>query len=205
MFFDASQRISKVEKQLCNYVDENYKPCFFVVNKWDLYAKNMPTERWATYLRETFRTMWHVPIAFITAQTGKNVKALINHGQMLFKQSRSRVGTGELNRLLRAALEHNPPPRHMGRRPKIFYATQVAVQPPTIVLFCSRTDAFSPTYQRYLLGVFRDRLPFSEVPIKLYLRRRRSDSPSGTERPENDLASSDSSDRDTAVPRSTKA
>ncbi|MCA9217315.1 MAG: ribosome biogenesis GTPase Der, partial [Planctomycetales bacterium] len=93
MFFDASQRISKVDKQLCSYIADNYKPCIFVVNKWDLYYNQMPTERWVTYLRDTFQTMWHVPIAFITGETGKNVKALLNHAQMLFKQSRERVPT----------------------------------------------------------------------------------------------------------------
>jgi GTP-binding protein len=61
MFFDASQRITKVDKQLCNYIAENYKPCVFVVNKWDLMHGAMPTEKWEAYLRDTFRTMWHVP------------------------------------------------------------------------------------------------------------------------------------------------
>jgi GTP-binding protein len=61
---------------------------------------------------------------------------------------------------------------HHGRPPKIYYATQVGVEPPTIVLFCSNPAAISQTYRRYLLGVFRERLPFREVPIKLYLRRR---------------------------------
>ena len=68
--------------------------------------------------------------------------------------------------------EQNPPPAYKNRRPKVFYATQVAVQPPTIVLFCSDPAAIAKPYQRYLLGVFRDNLPFSEVPIKLYLRKR---------------------------------
>ena len=77
LFFDASQRISKVDKQLCDYVAQQYKPCIFVVNKWDLMADSMPTEKWVTYLRDTFRTMWYVPIAFITGQTGKNVKAML--------------------------------------------------------------------------------------------------------------------------------
>ena len=58
MFFDAGQRISKVDKQLCKYVAEQYKPCFFVVNKWDLMHRKMPTERWVAYLRDTFPTMW---------------------------------------------------------------------------------------------------------------------------------------------------
>jgi GTP-binding protein len=174
IFFDPTQRVSKVDKQLCDYISENYKPCVFVVNKWDLVASSMPTEKWVTYLRDQFRTMWHVPIAFITGKTGKNVKALLNHGQMLFKQARERVTTGELNRVVRYALEKNPPPLYHNRRPKIYYATQVGTEPPTIVLFCNEPRAFSPPYCRYLLGVFRERLPYSEVPIKLYLRNRQT-------------------------------
>ncbi len=174
LFFDATQRISKVDKQLCDYIAQEYKPCIFVVNKWDLLAKSMPTEKWVTYLRDTFRTMWHVPIAFITGQSGKNVKAMLNHSQMLFKQSCSRVPTSRLNKLVRAALKHSPPPLYRNRRPKIYYATQVGTQAPTIVLFCNNPQALSAQYKRYLLGVFRDRLDFGEVPIKLYLRNRES-------------------------------
>jgi GTP-binding protein len=174
LFFDASQRISKVDKQLCDYIAQQYKPCIFVVNKWDLMAESMPMEKWVTYLRDSFRTMLYVPIAFVTGQTGKNVKALLNHAQMLYKQSRLRITTGQLNKLLRAALEHNPPPSHQNRRARIYYGTQVAEQPPTIVLFCNDPKAISAQYQRYLLGVLRERLKFAEVPIKLYLRRRES-------------------------------
>jgi GTP-binding protein len=174
LFLDSAQRISKVDKQLCDYVAREYKPCVFVVNKWDLCANRMPTEKWVNYLRDTFRTMWYVPIAFITGQTGKNVKALLNHSQMLFKQSRERVATPHLNKLLNAALDNNPPPLHHNRRPKIYYATQVAVEPPTIVLFCNKPQAISQPYRRYLLGVFREQLSFGEVPIKLYLRKRES-------------------------------
>ena len=172
LFFDASERISKVDKQLCDYVAEQYKPCVFVVNKWDMFAGSLPTEKWVAYLRDTFRTMHHVPIAFITGQTGKNVKALLNHSQMLFKQARERVSTADLNRVLRAAVEKNSPPLYKHRLPKIYYATQVGVEPPTLVLFCNTPQAISANYRRYLLGVFRDFLPFGEVPIKLYLRRR---------------------------------
>jgi len=174
LFLDASQRVSKVDKQLCDYIARQYKPCIFVVNKWDLVAESLSTDKWVRYLRDTFRTMWHVPIAFITGKTGKNMKALLNHAQMLFKQSRGRVATAVLNKMVRAALEHSPPPLFRNKRPKIYYATQVAEQPPTIVLFCNNPRALSAQYQRYLLGVFRERLPFAEVPIKLYLRKRES-------------------------------
>ncbi|MHC4402710.1 MAG: ribosome biogenesis GTPase Der [Planctomycetota bacterium] len=172
LFFDSAKRIGKVDKQLSDYIADQYKPCVFVVNKWDLRADSMPTSKWVRYLRDNFRTMWHVPVAFITGQTGKNVKALLNHAQMLFKQCRSRIGTSALNKLVRAAVEHNPPPLFHNRRPKIYYATQVAEQPPTVVLFCNNPKGLSAQYRRYLLGVFRDRLDFGEVPIKLYLRKR---------------------------------
>jgi GTP-binding protein len=175
LFFDATERISKVDKQLCDYISQQYKPCMFVVNKWDLTGGSMPTEKWVSYLRDTFRTMRYAPIAFITGQTGKNVKAMLNHSQMLFRQSLQRVSTSQLNKQLRVALDENPPPIHQNRRPKIYYATQVAVQPPTVVLFCNDPKAISPQYQRYLLRVFRESLDFGEVPIKLYLRRREHD------------------------------
>ena len=173
LFFDATQRISKVDKQLCDYIAQQYKPCIFVVNKWDL-TRGMPTEKWVTYLRDNFRTMWYVPIAFITGQTGKNVKAMLNHAQMLFSQSlhacRTRPveqagagGDGEEP----AALVPQSPPEGLLRHPS-------GVQPPTIVLFCNDPKALSLQYQRYLLRVFRDKLEFGEVPIKLYLRQRAS-------------------------------
>ncbi|MGH7140311.1 MAG: ribosome biogenesis GTPase Der, partial [Pirellulales bacterium] len=178
LFFDATERISKVDKQLCDYIAEQFKPCVFVVNKWDLMAGNLPTEKWVHYLRDTFRTMRHVPIAFITGQTGKNMKALLNHAQMLFKQARARVSTADLNRLLKTAVERNPPPLDRNRQPKIYYATQVGEEPPTLVLFCNHPASISENYRRYLVGVFRDNLPFGEVPIKLYLRKRESAEPS---------------------------
>jgi GTP-binding protein len=173
LFFDCTQRLSKVDKQLSKYIADQYKPCIFVVNKWDLLYGQMPTERWVDYLRDSFSTMWHVPVAFVTGQTGKNVKALLNHAQMLFKQSLERVTTGQLNRLVKAALAKHPPPMHGMTRPKIYYATQVGVQPPTIVLMCNEPRGFSEQYRRFLLRVLRDNLKFGEVPIKMYLQRRR--------------------------------
>ena len=172
MFFDAAEKTSKVDKQLVQYIIENHKPVIFVVNKWDLLQKTIPTERWVQYLRAQFPTLQYAPIAFITGQTGKNVKALLNHAQMLFKQSRNRVTTGQLNRLIQAALEKNAPPLYQNRRPKVFFCTQVGTEPPTLVLMCNDPDGFANNYRRYLLGVLRDHLPFGEVPIKLYLEKR---------------------------------
>lgn len=175
MFFDCSQRIAKMDKQLVSLIESYNKPCIFVVNKWDKMQEHMPTERWGEYLRDTFGTMWHVPIAFITGMTGKNVKKLLQHAQMLKRQSRMRIPTHRLNKLVTAALNHTPPPLFHYRKPKIYYATQVSVAPPTIVLICNMPDAFSPSYRRFLLNVFRDELPIGEVPIRLVFRKRETD------------------------------
>lgn len=180
MFFDAAETVSKVDKQLMGYVTENFKPVIFVVNKWDLMHGAVPTDRWVRYLRNQFPTLAYAPIAFITGESGKNVKALLNHSTMLFKQARERVSTGQLNRVIHAAVEAHQPPPYQNRRPKIFYATQVSAEPPTIVLMCNEPKAFANDYQRYLIGVLRDHMPFGEVPIKLYLQQRKRDDKDGS-------------------------
>ncbi|MFN5951206.1 MAG: ribosome biogenesis GTPase Der, partial [Pirellulaceae bacterium] len=175
LLFDCMEPVSRVDLQLAHYIVEQYKPCILVVNKWDLLAGKVPTEDWVDYLRKEFPLLAYCPIAFITGQTGKNVKTLINHSQMLFKQSQQRVTTGQLNRLVQHAIQGQPPPLYQLKRPKIFYATQVSTQPPTIALMCNWPQAFSAPYQRYLLGFLRDHLPFGEIPIRLFLQSRSRD------------------------------
>jgi GTPase len=174
MLFDSQETISKVDKQLVEEIAANYKPCIFVVNKWDQ-AGDMTTEAWSNYLIKAFSSMRHVPIAFITAQSGRNVKKLINLAQTIFKQGRIRVSTGALNKVVREAIRQNPPPYRKNKRPKVFFGTQVATEPPTIVLKCNSPDLFDESWKRYLLGFLREELPFKEVPIKLYLRPRQRD------------------------------
>ena len=76
-------------------------------------------------VQHAFRAMTYMPLAFITAKTGKNVKALLNLSQSMFKQAKQRVGTGTLNRVLREAVEAHPPAARDNRNPRIYYATQV--------------------------------------------------------------------------------
>ncbi|WP_417382275.1 ribosome biogenesis GTPase Der [Gimesia sp.] len=171
MFFDSQQTISKVDKQLVAEIDENYKPCIFVINKWDLGRESkMTSEKWDEYLTSQFRTMRHAPVAFVTAKDSRNIKQVINLAQTIYKQSRIRVSTGRLNKIVRAAIQNNQPPYSKNHRPKIYYATQVATEPPTIVLKCNDQKLFSESWKRYLSGVLREALPFKEIPIKIYYR-----------------------------------
>ncbi len=104
LFIDPTQGITRLDKQLADYISQEHKPCIFTINKWDLMQKD-PADpsmgnmgRYANLVQHSFRSMSYMPLAFITAQTGRNVKALVNLAQSLFKQSRLRVSTGTLNR-----------------------------------------------------------------------------------------------------------
>ncbi|MFO0918488.1 MAG: ribosome biogenesis GTPase Der [Planctomycetaceae bacterium] len=169
MFFDATQPVSRVDKQLVSEIFDECKPCIFVVNKWDL-IHDKSTEAWSEYLFKLFADKRHIPVAFLTAKSGRNVQKVINLAQSIYKQARYRVPTGELNRLVKDVVKNWPPPMRQNRTPRIKYAVQVAVEPPTIVLKCNDAVLFDETWKRYLLGVLREHLPFKEVPLKVYYR-----------------------------------
>jgi GTP-binding protein len=173
LFFDAAEPIGKVDKQLAETITEEAKPVVFVVNKWDLYAADVKKREWSEYLRDTFRTMPWAPVAFTTATSGRNAKAVIDTAQRLFRQSRERVATARLNGVLRDAVAANQPPADQRGRPvRLFFATQVEVAPPTIVISASAPRSVSDPYRRYLLNAFRKVLPYHEVPIRLLVRGR---------------------------------
>lgn len=176
MFFDATKTISRVDKQLVEEITRHHKPCVFVVNKWDLaQEEEMTIDRWGEYLVESFASMRHVPIAVLTAKDGRNIRQLVNLVQSIHKQAQTRIGTGKLNRALRTAISRNPPPHRKNRRPKIYYASQIAVSPPTIVVKCNEPQLFDESWKRYLLGFLREVSPFQEVPIRMIMRSRSDD------------------------------
>jgi GTP-binding protein len=154
-------------------IAEQYKPCIFVINKWDLGQEaDMTTEKWSKYLLDSFGSMRYVPVAFITAKDEVNVKKLVNLAQAIAKQAEIRVPTARLNEVLEAIIERNHPPMRSNRRAKIFFATQISTAPPTIVIKCNDPRLIDKGWQRYLLGSLHEALPFEEVPIKIYYRSR---------------------------------
>ena len=175
MLFDATEPVGKVDKQLVDLIVEQQKPVLLVVNKWDLYAGDVERSEWAQYLRDTFRTMPWAPIAFVTAKTGRNVKAAIDTTQRLFRQSQARVPTAALNTIIHAATQATRPPSDRRGRPvRIYFATQVDTAPPTIVLSTSSPESITAPYKRYLLSSLRKNAPFTEVPIKILVRNHKS-------------------------------
>jgi len=171
LLIDATEPVSQVDKKLARFIAEEYKPCVLVINKWDLAKSRAATDDYGAYLTSTLPEIDYAPIAFTTAKTGRNVQATIDTAIELFKQARSRIPTGRLNQVLQAALAARGPSARRSTKPvKIYYATQVATCPPTIVLSVNDPGAVTAEYQRFLINRLREGLPFAEIPIRLLLK-----------------------------------
>lgn len=179
MLVDATVPVSQVDEHLAQMVQRSFKPAVLIVNKWDLVegryneqGKPITPEDYEAYLRKELKGLAIAPIVFMSAATGLHVREAIGVAFDLLEQSRSRVGTGELNRLIGSIMATRGPSSKLGTFAKVFFATQAAVQPPTIVLVVNRPELFTPNYQRYLLNRLRESLPFEEVPIRLVVKGR---------------------------------
>jgi GTP-binding protein len=180
LLVDATEALSQVDEQLAMVVQKAYKPVVIVVNKWDLAegqtderGRPATTGRYEDYLRKELKGLTFAPIAFVSAESGLNLKATIKVAFDLLEQSNTRVTTGKLNRLIQGVLETSNPPSKLGTRAKCLYVAQVATHPPTIVLVVNRPELFTPNYQRFLVNRFREELPYAEVPIRLLVRGRK--------------------------------
>lgn len=173
LMIDASLRISQVDKQLTKEIQEQFKPCVIVVNKWDKVPDHLKTEDFMEYLTSELRGLDYCPIVFVSALHNDLVTNAVNTACDLYEQANHRVGTGELNRVLKRILSERGPSPRLGKQAKIYFATMPAVHPPTIALFVNHVDLFDQQYKRYMINRFRELLPYEEVPIKLLIRPRR--------------------------------
>ena len=172
LLIDATERIGQVDKRLAGYIEENFKPAVIVINKWDLAKDRADSEDYQEYVEKTFPGMLTVaPIAFTTATDSKNLQTVIDTAQSLFNQANTRLSTSALNGVLEEIIQLRGPSSKRGaKRPKIYFATQIAIAPPTIMLSVNNPSAFTAEYQRFLINRFHEMLPFTEVPIRLLLR-----------------------------------
>ncbi|MCI0651670.1 MAG: ribosome biogenesis GTPase Der [Planctomycetes bacterium] len=171
---DAAAGVSQIEKRIATEIVDRSRACVIIVNKWDLAVERTTTAEYEKYLGKTLAGLPFAPVVFISAKDSRNVFDAIGVAQSLAKQAQSRVGTGELNRALEDAQSGQRPRIRGKREPKILYGTQVSVLPPTIVLKVNDPAAFSKQYLRAIENRLREHLPFSEVPIRILLRKRDS-------------------------------
>jgi len=175
---DASTEVSRVDKKLCDLVVAEYKPTITVVNKWDLAMERGTTpEAYEAYLADHLSGMSFAPIACASALTGLNVASLLKLADELAAQSHERISTGELNRIVNDLYARRAPRPKRGKIGKIYYSTQVEVAPPTIMLFVNQRSLFDTAYLRYVANHIRAQSPFSEVPVRLFLRPKGAQGP----------------------------
>jgi len=187
LLIDATEPISEPDKKLAQYVAEEFKPVLLVINKWDLAKKTLAEkkkkgdgevderqvmEKYREYVDAELPFLNYAPIAFVTAKDGRNVQGAVDQAQHLFKQSRHRMTTGRLNQAIRSILQERPPSTPFGRKAKVFYAAQIDVAPPTIVLVVNNPAFIDDSYQRHIINRLRDVLPYPEVPIRMLIRPR---------------------------------
>jgi len=182
LVIDLTSGITSQDKRIAGLIQEAEKPCLVVLNKWDLVkpvrGAKAAMERTIVDVRERLFFLDYAPVLVGSARTGENVDQLFRLIKMVRKAAQTRIGTGVLNRLLRAAFEESPPPMIGTKRLKLFYAAPAraenheALEAVKIVLFVNQPKLLSDTYSRYLERRIRATWPLPGLPILFSCRAR---------------------------------
>jgi GTPase len=176
LVIDAVEGLTSQDAHVAGYAVEEGKGLVVAVNKWDLVAEKTDKtfDQYIEWIRNEVPFLDFAPIVSISAKTGQRVGRVLEAAVDIWAERRRRISTGELNRVLMAATERTPPPPVRGKRPKLFYATQAAIAPPTFVFFASDASLIHFSYRRYLENRLRETFGFDGTPIRLVFRDRAS-------------------------------
>jgi GTP-binding protein len=172
---DGPEGVTDQDAQILSYAVQRGKGLVLAVNKWDLIAGETDPKKYRDEVRYRLAFLDFAPIAFISAATGKGVKALLRMTAQVAKAYRRKVSTSALNQALQKIVRAHTPPLAQGRAVKFYYGTQVRTKPPTFVLFVNRPAAVHETYKKYLVHHLRQELGLNHAPIRLDLRARREE------------------------------
>jgi GTP-binding protein len=172
---DAAAPVSQVDKKLARFIAEEHKSCIIIINKWDLAKDSAATDDYQEYLTKLLPGLKYAPIAFTTATEAKNIQSVLDLTAEIFKQTTMWIPTAKLNKAFEI-IKQEKIGTAKGRKkgwPKIYYVTQVAVNPVTILMFVNRPELFEENYRRFIISRLRSILPIEEVPIRLLARKHR--------------------------------
>ncbi|WP_337983516.1 ribosome biogenesis GTPase Der [Lysinibacillus sp. C5.1] len=170
---NAEEGIQEQDKKIAGYAHEAGKAIVIVVNKWDAIEKDEKTMNVFTQqIREHFLFLDYAPIIFVSANTKQRVHQILPIVQRVSENHAMRIQSSILNEVIEDAVTRNPAPTDKGRRLRIYYATQVAIQPPTFVVFVNETELMHFSYERFLENRIRETFDFEGTPIRLITRAR---------------------------------
>ena len=174
LLIDAVDGLTAQDAHIAGYVVEEGRGLVLAVNKWDAVEEktDQTFDQYVDWIRSEVPFLEFAPVVSISAKTRLRIDKALELAVDVWAERRRRISTGELNRVVRAAIERQEPPMVKGRRPKIFYATQASIAPPTFVFFARDAASVHFSYQRFLENRIRDEFGFLGTPIRLIFRER---------------------------------
>ena len=171
LLFEAERPLSALEKRLARFVIDHHKPLILGANKWDLVDSEVTADDFRDYLDKELPGIRFAPVSFLSAKHKAGIWETMDLARELFRQSSTRISTGDLNNVLKEALTARVP-SSKGYRIRVYFATQVEVNPPTFVLFVNDRRLIGKDWVRYLENRLRENFGFEEVPIHIIVRNR---------------------------------
>ncbi|MBM6738352.1 ribosome biogenesis GTPase Der [Faecalicatena fissicatena] len=171
---DATEGVTEQDAKIAGIAHERGKGIIIVVNKWDAIEKNDKTMReYENKVRQVLSFMPYAEIMYVSAKSGQRLPKLFEKIDMVIQNQNLRVATGVLNEIMMEAVAMQQPPSDKGKRLKLFYITQVAVKPPTFVIFVNDKELMHFSYTRYLENKIREAFGFKGTSLKFFIRQRK--------------------------------
>ncbi len=176
LVIDATEGVTEQDAKIAGIAHERGKAIIVAVNKWDAIEKNDKTiYEHTNRIREVLSFMPYAELLFISAKTGQRMHKLFELLDMVLENNAMRIATGVLNEIITEAVAMHEPPSDKGKRLRIYYATQVAVKPPTFVIFVNDKELMHFSYTRYLENRIRETFGFRGTALKFFIRERKGD------------------------------
>jgi GTP-binding protein len=180
LLVDATEPLAAQDAHIAGYVQDEAKGLVIAVNKWDLVTKESTTMRdYERAVREELKFMPFAPMVFISAKTGQRVEQVLDLALQVREERRKRVPTAVLNEAVRKMMAEHQAPSSRGKLLKLFYVTQVGVDPPTFVVKVNDPGLVHFGFRRFLENQLRERFGFFGTPIRLFFRPRGKESAAG--------------------------
>ena len=174
MVIDATEGVTEQDAKIAGIAHERGKGIIIVVNKWDAIEKNDRTMReYENDIRQVLSFMPYAEIMYVSAVTGQRLIKLYDMIDMVIENQTLRIATGVLNEIMTEAVALQQPPSDKGKRLKLYYITQVAVKPPTFVIFVNDKELMHFSYTRYLENKIREAFGFRGTSLKFFIRERK--------------------------------
>ncbi|WP_312371710.1 ribosome biogenesis GTPase Der [Lachnoclostridium sp.] len=171
---DADEGVTEQDAKIAGIAHERGKGIIIAVNKWDSIEKDDKTiYKYTNRIREILSFLPYAEIMFISAKTGQRITKLFDSIEVVIQNRNLRISTGVLNEIMMEATALQQPPSDKGKRLRLYYITQVAVKPPTFVIFVNDKELMHYSYTRYIENKIREAFGFSGTSLKFFIRERK--------------------------------